>query len=220
MTITQISLHRVLHGNVMDGIADLMGDDKAAIMYCDPPWGPGNLKYWATINRKMTGLEVEQPPLEEFLSAIFNIATQYVEHYLLIEYGLRWSDELIITGEAAGFEHLELIPVHYRTGKDKRPLHLHLFGVNGATHPGSKYKGAVQNTHGYETVQRAIGGLASLSQLGPGLIVLDPCCGMGYTARAALEFRLRFRGNEFNEARLQKTIDLLRHRYEKGAKRV
>jgi hypothetical protein len=40
-------------------------------------------------------------------------------------------------------------------------------------------------------------------------IVFDPCCGMGYTARAAVAAGMRFRGNELNAKRLQKTIQFL-----------
>jgi predicted methyltransferase len=40
-------------------------------------------------------------------------------------------------------------------------------------------------------------------------IVLDPMCGMGYTAQAAIKYGLAFRGNELNSVRLQKTIDRL-----------
>ena len=42
-----------------------------------------------------------------------------------------------------------------------------------------------------------------------GQTVLDPCCGMGYTAKFALENNLIFRGNEINGKRLQCTIDKL-----------
>ena len=45
----------------------------------------------------------------------------------------------------------------------------------------------------------------------PGGIILDPMCGMGYTAEAAKSNRMRFRGNELNQHRLDKTIARLRH---------
>jgi len=39
---------------------------------------------------------------------------------------------------------------------------------------------------------------------------MDLCCGMGYTAQACVDNGLSFVGNEFNMARLQKTINRLR----------
>ena len=42
-----------------------------------------------------------------------------------------------------------------------------------------------------------------------GGIVLDPMCGMGYTARACIKRHLTFYGNEINEKRLQKTAEKL-----------
>ena len=40
-------------------------------------------------------------------------------------------------------------------------------------------------------------------------VVLDPMCGMGYTAQATAGMGLTFRGNELNATRLRKTIDRL-----------
>jgi DNA modification methylase len=40
-------------------------------------------------------------------------------------------------------------------------------------------------------------------------IVLDPMCGMGYTAQATVDAGLSFRGNELNQKRLEKTIKRL-----------
>lgn len=37
-------------------------------------------------------------------------------------------------------------------------------------------------------------------------IVLDPCCGKGYTARAAVAHGLTFRGNELNPERAAVTV--------------
>jgi predicted methyltransferase len=37
--------------------------------------------------------------------------------------------------------------------------------------------------------------------------ILDPCCGMGYTAQIAIDNGMYFYGNELNAKRLQKTIN-------------
>ena len=40
-------------------------------------------------------------------------------------------------------------------------------------------------------------------------IILDPMCGMGYTAQATVDRGISFRGNELNKKRLDKTIKRL-----------
>ena len=107
--IHEIGSHRFRHGDVTKGISDLMRSDKAQIMYSDPPWGEGNIKYWATMNKKMTGDTNVPVPLDTFLGSIFDAANRYVSHYLLIEYGIRWADMIQKRGEQAGFQHVEII---------------------------------------------------------------------------------------------------------------
>jgi 16S rRNA G966 N2-methylase RsmD len=50
--ITDIGIHRVQHGDIMNGLDELMEGDKADFIYSDPPWGQGNLTYWQTMNKK------------------------------------------------------------------------------------------------------------------------------------------------------------------------
>lgn len=196
--IRQIGRHRIKCGDVTKGIDDLMGSDRAMIMYSDPPWGDGNIKYWATMNKKATGQVVEPALLAVFLDSVFGIAERYVDRWLLIEYGVRWCDEITRRGELAGFEELAIAPLVYSS--ENLPLHLHIFGRPGAALPAGLVP-AVSGTKGYLTVQRAIGPLAAI-----GATILDPCCGMGYTAQAAVDYGMNFRGNELNQARLDKTI--------------
>lgn len=206
--ITQIGKHRVQHGDVTKGIDRLMAGDKADIIYSDPPWGGGNIKYWATMNRKMTGQWVEPSPLEEFLEAIFGIIQKYAAGYVAIEYGVRWRGDIQERAAAIGLQPLEVIGVVYDS--KNLPLDLHLFSVDGSPLPPG-YADSVAGTKGYECVRRAFGPLADVALArNPEAIALDPCCGMGYTAQASKDFGLAFRGNELNAARLQKTIDRLR----------
>ena len=213
MTVTTIGPHRVRLGDVTTGIADLMGGDTADLLYSDPPWGAGNIKYWATMNRKMTGRVVEPAPLDTFLSAIFGIAQRYARRYVLIEYGVRWRDEIQNRGKAAGLTPRGVIDIRYRgtsKGDGLLPLDLHVFTVGAQPIPPG-YADGVRGSHGFDGVKRAFGPLARIVTADrPGAIGLDPCCGMGYTAEACKTFGLAFRGNELNEKRLGKTIARLR----------
>lgn len=200
--ITILGRHRVRRGNVMDGLAELMGSDRAAIMYSDPPWGSGNIKYWTTINRKQTGEDVAPANLEAFLATIFGIAQTYVTDYVLIEYGVRWAGTIERHAKAVGLRSCGRVSTLYRAGKQMLPLDLHMLS-KGRDYP-QGFADGVQGSYGYATVKGAIGSLVPL--VTPGAVLLDPCCGLGYCAKAAVDFDLAFRGNELNAARLARTI--------------
>lgn len=204
--ISQIGPHKVQHGDVTNGIKALMGNDKAQIMYSDPPWGNGNIKYWATMNKKMNG-EINTPaPLPEFLDAIFDIAQKYVIGFLLIEYGVRWAADIKKRGCDAGFNNCGLVKTQYRSGNRLLPLDLHLFAKTGYQYP-DNFVSDVSNTYGYATASKSVALLAPIiKQSNPAPIILDPCCGMGYTAQTAIDNGLIFRGNELNQKRLNKTL--------------
>jgi len=188
------------------GIDALMDGDAADIFYSDPPWGQGNLKYWSTINKKMTGQVMEQPPLDDFLNAIFDLAAHYTQDYLCIEYGCRWLDAIQKHATDRGFTPLVVVDIQYRSGAKMLPLHLHVFSKGGMPLPPG-YVASVAGTHGYDCIAKAVKPLAEMvKKKSSDPIIMDPCCGMGYTARCALEFGLDFRGNELNEKRLAKTI--------------
>ncbi|MFY8163223.1 MAG: hypothetical protein ACOVKC_03195 [Brevundimonas sp.] len=209
--ISSYGPHRVRHGDVNDGIDDLMGADKADILYSDPPWGEGNIKYWATMNRKMTG-EINLPAdLDTFLTSIFGIAEKYCQRYLLIEYGVRWRHMIQERGRNAGFTARGIVPIIYSS--ENLPLDLHIF-TKGSQELPQGYAEAIAGTKGYLTNQNAIGPLAAI--VGAGGIILDPCCGMGYTAQAGIDYGLSFRGNELNRARLAKTVA----RFAKGPTKI
>jgi len=201
--ITKIKDHAVKHGCVMQGIDDLMQGEKADIFYSDPPWGQGNLKYWQTMNNKMTGASKSDIELTEFIAQIFNIANEYSKEWIFIEYGVKWKDQIQSYGKKMGFNSIDIIELQYRSGNRLLPLHLHIFSKKNSVLPVG-YAEKVSGTHGFNSLKQALLPLAK-----EGGLVLDPCCGMGYTARLALLSGMRFRGNELNAKRLQKTIDKL-----------
>lgn len=207
MTITTVGPHRVQHGSITAGLATLMGDDRAALCYSDPPWGQGNVTYWQTMNQKMNpGAQREQIDLDDFLGHVLGGIATYVHGVALVEYGQAWADHLIQRAATYDLRHAGTVRTLYRSGKDLRPLDLHVFGTQGrhVTIPDG-WREAVHDTHGYATLQAAFPAFAQ-----PGQIVLDPCCGMGYTAQAAIDNGMAFRGLELNAKRLDKTIARLR----------
>jgi hypothetical protein len=203
--ITIIGEHKVRHGDIMDGIADLMGNEKADIFYSDPPWGEGNLKYWQTMNVKMNPDAIKkQVDLDLFLNKVFETAATFAKGVIFIEYGLRWDDLILRKANMFGLKHAYAIETFYGSGKKLLPLHLHILHRSKQMTIPDEYIQEVQLTHGYETLKTAVAPF-----IVKGGIVLDPCCGMGYSAQIAIDNGMRFRGNELNKARLLKTINRL-----------
>ena len=112
--ITILGEHKVRHGDIMNGIADLMGNEKADIFYSDPPWGEGNLKYWQTMNVKMNPDAVKkQVDLDLFLNKIFETAAIYSKGIIFIEYGERWAEMVKHKSSIYGLKHICIIKTLY-----------------------------------------------------------------------------------------------------------
>lgn len=63
--------------------------------YTDPPWGTGNLKYWKTINKKMTNNDndlIDQNQLED---RVVDLITRFVNNYAFIVYGVHQAESII-----------------------------------------------------------------------------------------------------------------------------
>jgi len=195
-----------MHSDLMfSDFQDLMRNDIADIMYSDPPWGEGNLKYWQTINNRQTGADKNPVNYSKFLWRIFDIAKTHVkpEGMVFIEYGIAWHNNVKMTAAKHGFHNLGTIRLNYRSGVKFLPLDLHLFSQTPVLIK-DNYIDSVRDTHGFETLKQAITPFVS-----PGMKILDPCCGMGYTAQFAVDNGLTFFGNELNRSRLNKTIKRL-----------
>lgn len=204
--IQEIGLHKVRHGDVMNkDFSLLLNGEKASIIYTDPPWGQGNLKYWQTINQRHTGADKKDIDYNEFISRIFQIGTDYLAEggVFFVEYGINWREDIVNMGRKVGLSHLSRIDLRYKSGSKLLPLDLHIFSNKTLKIPKS-YVANLKGTHGYNSLKKAIPYFAK-----EGKILLDPCCGMGFSAKAALENRMYFRGNELNSKRLEKTIKRL-----------
>lgn len=200
--IHRIGEHMVAHESIESPVLDeMLGGERVHVFYSDPPWGDGNLKYWATINRRMTGREFAPLSYSSLVARIVSLIASHVDGHVFVETGPKWERE---TKDALSsvLHSVVTYPLKYRSGGDLLPNVL-LYGVTGEQHATMKFDPS--GMHGYEVPKRCVAAVKT-----PGGVVLDPCCGMGYSAKAAVAAGMRFRGNEFNEQRLQKTIAFLR----------
>lgn len=205
--LTQYGKHKIQHASITEGIANLMGSEKADLIYSDPPWGQGNIKFWQTTNAKMNPEWKKQDlDLQNFLHTLMGFYKNYSRPgaHILIEYGQQWHDELVRTASHYGLIHGGSTKLQYRSGSKLLPLDLLVFGNGTAPSIPAGFMDEVRDTYGYPTLKVVFKHFAV-----PGGMVLDPCCGMGYTAQAAIDFGMTFRGNEMNHKRLQVTANRL-----------
>ena len=189
--LDHIGPHRVLCGDVTRGaIARLMGDERADVVYCDPPWGPGLLCTF------MRAAGVESVAWSIFLDRFAeSVATHRVpDGPIFLEMGLAWVDDLRMACDAHGIRLDRQWGVHYGSGSSLRPSAL-LYG--GPPLPPSFDPSGLRGAALPRACVMAVGR--------PGGIVLDPCCGKGYSARAAVAARMAFRGVEIGPLRLKET---------------
>lgn len=202
--IEQIGPHRVQHGNIMAGIKGLIPDNGTVdFIYSDPPWGDGNLKYWQTMNIKTNGGDRQDTDLESFLANLFTIIKQASKPttIVFIEYGERWVKIIEQHSAKIGLQVQALSTPVY--GSPKRPLKLFTLAYEPLVLHTS-YEESINGTTGFETLLAAAAPFPMT-----GKSILDPCCGMGYTAKLAVLNQAIFYGNELNKNRLEKTKKIL-----------
>ena len=202
-----IGRHRMLCGDITEGAVDvLMGDERAHVIYSDPPWGPGNQRYWHTMRERGA---VPRTPWPDFLAAFCRACAKYRTSNtpVFVEMGLRWVDELDASMRAVGLPPQRRWAITYGPKKSALPNVLSLFGHS------SIEIDLPSPPHG-EPVTRAILGAV----VRPGDIVLDPCTGLGMTSRITHALGGYYRGTEMNAKRLAKTIAWLEKQHAKGAR--
>lgn len=195
MSIIAIESHRLACGDITTGVVSgLMASARADVVYSDPPWGPGNQRYWHTHNGS-----APRTDWAAFLAAFCSVCATYrkPDAPVFVEMGLRWVEELDAAMKHAGLPRQRRWDITY--GRPARPNALLLYGDRDMP------VDLGPNTHG-EPITRTI--LTAVVR--PGAIVLDPCCGKGMTARHAHNNGAAFRGSELNAKRLEETASWLR----------
>ena len=200
--ITKIGKHRVKHGDIRDGIDDLMESDIADFVYTDPPWGQGSLRFWQTLNKKDTGQEYRDVIYDDFMDFFFSILAKYSRDKVVVEYGEKWSNDIIALSGRHGFYHNGVCKSLYRSGAKLLTLDMHFLSRSKPFSVSQDIVDDCINKRGFDLVNTLFEKLCPQDAE----IILDPLCGMGYTAQATVNRNLSFRGNELNKKRLDKTI--------------
>lgn len=194
-----IGPHRLLCGDITQGaVIDLLGNERVDLIYSDPPWGPGNQQYWHTMHARGS---VPRTSWSVFLAAFCAACAtcRMPDAPVFIEMGMRWADELDAAMLAVGLLRQRRWVVTYGPKKKPLPVTLTLYSQRDieVVMP--------EPAHG-EPVTREV--LRTVVR--PGMRVLDPCTGLGMTARWTHRLGGHFRGTEMNVARLERTAAWLR----------
>jgi hypothetical protein len=192
-------LHRLMHADITTGaVAELMGSERADVIYSNPPFDEKNHKYWYSINGS-----APRTSWAEFLDVFCNVCASF-----------RTSEALVfVEMEAVGLHDLDLAMQRVGLGRQRiwenlkgspmRPYTLALYGPRDISIN-------LPAKHG-SALTKAVLSVVVL----PGMIVLDPCTGKGVTARYTHRFGGRFRGCELNQNRLDVAVDWLRKQFRK-----
>jgi tRNA G10 N-methylase Trm11 len=175
---------------------DIMESDlpfgRVDAVYSDPPWGGPNLKYWRTHNGQV-GHPVDWGG---FLGRFFYHCKKHCPNGpWYVETGVRFIEDLVKASPLclSGFRECR-----YKAGSKWLPNVLLAFGHQ---FPAQPLPG--EDRYGVKLVRWC------LSEIEAGSSVLDPCCGLGLTAKACVTHGLNFYGNELNPKRLERTRKVL-----------
>jgi DNA modification methylase len=195
--LLQVGDHRFSCESIDHPLVDKLLDGVMAdLFFSDPPWGDGHMKYWVTMNKKMSGEEYAPLSYAQLLDRIFSIIKHHVAGHIMIETGGKWADKLT-ADLAERFYNVRQILVVYDSGNKELPSVI----VYASTHPDIRFDYEPVARKGYPVVKELIKAATET-----GDTVIDPCCGMGYTLQACIDHDLKFVGNEFNPTRLNKAL--------------
>ena len=205
--VLAIGPHRVTNASLEHAVIDAMLEDfgDVRVLYVDPPWGDRMMKFFASLNAKQTGKTVAPIPFDVLLGRVFDLARRYVDGFVCMETGAAGVHGVVRAFEGAGLYGIEVFQSTYNTNRECDVV----IGATSMSYSDEKIKTVVSPVEGKPLTGVAVPKYILSLLGGDGCGVLDPCCGMGYTAKAAIHNRMRFAGNELNAKRLQKTINFL-----------
>lgn len=207
--VIEIGRHRLLCGDITTGVIDrLMADERADVIYSDPPWGPGNQQYWHTMRERGSA---PRTSWHDFLDVFAAVCAKHSKESspIFVEMGMRWADELAEVMSAHDLPMVRRWVMTYGPKSKPLPVTLGFFGRASERSDHESLADRVSASmpdppHGEPVTANVLGEV-----VWPGVVVLDPCTGLGMTARWTSKHGGSFRGSEMNAARLERTATWL-----------
>ena len=181
--------HRItIHDIMTNDLDDLFQGQKADVLYSDPPWGEGNLKFWRTHN----GQKGHHVDWVAFMRRLKFLADRHVKGSLFIETGMRFEKDVeSVFGKPQG-----RYVIKYKGGGQILPNLLLGYGEQPKNDPTGKT--------GFDVPFTALSSLPT-----PPKSVFDCCVGLGTTAKVAKKLGILCYANELNPKRAAKTMKIL-----------
>lgn len=175
--------HKIICGDLTKGdLVSLMGDNKADIIYTDPPWNDT----WITTFRKRAG-KTDTQSLKDFLQIFVSELKKYSKGVIYIEFGVR-INELLDVLEKEGAQTLNLW---------ESPL--------GKTGKQYLWRGSFSNSFKPITFNKDINKLMEPDVINGG-ILLDPCIGLGRSYYLAKRAGMICHGLEIQKSKVNKLL--------------
>lgn len=208
--IEQIGPHRLLCGDITSGAVErLMGDERADVVYSDPPWGPGALQLFAT--QSGASLPDSTGAWSRFLDVFARTCAAHSKPSapVFVEMGPRWAAQLRAVMREHGLWLAREWMVTYGPKAKPLPVTLGLFARTPLADAG-RVADALTAAMPSPAHGEAVTAAALRSVVRHGSIVLDLCTGLGMTARWTHKLGGEFRGVELVQPRLARTAAWLR----------
>ena len=178
----------------LDTFRATLAGRRAWLVYSDPPWDPGNEKYW----RRHARLTPPAAGFDRLMDAWVACCLAADPEHVLVEMSIhadrnRWFFEAVARAGAA-WRWPEQRRYEVRYSSQKLPNLLVHYGPRPLTTDPS-------GLHGQPMSHTAFAGLG----LPRGSLVVDPCTGLGMTSRLAHIFGCHYAGTELNPTRLART---------------
>jgi hypothetical protein len=186
--------------------ASLAAKGHADMIWADPPWGPGLLSYFYTLNKGRVPKLVWDEFLTTFCGACIQMCPTGPVYVVM---GNQWADEMAERMAEFGLREIDRAIVHYPTGRGAKPCTLWL----GSTSPQPKLDLPAEIV-GSDTKAKSLLRVVvwCIKRHQQARIVLDLCCGKGQTAKAAIREGRTFWGLELNPDRAEVTRSILSRR--------
>jgi hypothetical protein len=184
-------------------VGKFLGGKKCNILYTDPPWN--NFSYWSTLALKQTGEKLKPTNNDYIATFLNNTAKANLDGFFFLEMGVKVKREHIQKIFNGLYNFVEF-DVFYKGGGKWLPSKIYV----GSTKMDYMFR---QDLSGLKCDGKVLPSMCVRSVKHKDSIVFDPFCGLGNTAKVAVENKLEFYGNEFNKSRLTRTKNHLERHY-------
>jgi len=196
--------HFITQGNITDALVEdnIKNNFPNGIDFCytDPPWGNGNLKYWKTINKKMTSNDSSLISQDELEDKIVDLITANVNNYCFIVYGVREAESLMAKFKQK--QNVTDIQYYEKTYANNQKNCIICVTLNKADLMDFSF---LQNTKGLKSLSLICEMFKDKYKT-----VLELFVGIGYYLKVLDKHGFTVVGNELNASRLEKALSKVR----------